>query len=484
MWAFRASRNWTAIQQYIPSIRRYLKFEEKAVQRYLNTRGVFIDHDAEAKVNFDSLFKQLFCMAAQELSEELKQPLNDLGVLYHNILATNVSTSRLSRLTGLPLCKGKGQILFCVRQLQNYEASRLRSLGFRFTTIVHVASALSQRLHVPEITFTEYLRDMRDYSISKTGYGEGVHLNLLVMRPSVRGDFEILTTNGIGSPLPSTTLQIKKLQVQHLELLSHMEGWTMTNCLEYLQSTTVIEKNKHLDDFCKNLEYSITSLFRTFPGEIRKRAHFSSRPIMAPCHDQSCPPRNIQARPGCTLLNFYVMGTLGTQVPSIKLLFTPFRLFRLQQQVNDNVADRDNFSRELRRESFSTRMQSGSAGAESDSMPNTKSEPLRLWPWHKNTASISKMTSYSQESLCQPSATLGLGDITIENEVHVDVIQLNDLNNEVNNASATQETIAESMNATKLPLTYADELFRLCYAPGICLRPDSILHRARELRPN
>lgn len=437
-----------------------------------------MDKETELQTDFDTLFKQLFCMSAQELSNELRQPLEDLGTLYDDVLATAIPVSRLSLAMGRSsLRTGKGQLMFSVRQLHKQEANRLASLGFRFATIEHVTSTLSRRIHVPEVTLLEHLRDMRDYASSNRGFSEGVHLISFVMRPTVQDHFEILTTKGTGNPLPSSTLPIKRLNVQHLDLLSHMEGWSMNICLKYLQSNAATQSDKSLDEFRENLVKGIISLASSFPEDMRSAATFSARPLVAPCRSASRSSEEIQQpHQQCTLLTFCVVGNLDTQVPNPDFTFTPFRLFRVQQQVNDTIADREGFSRELNQELFCTDVRTGSSASESDKVSSTRSAILRLWPPRKHTNSIP--SGHSQESLFEHNTTV-LRDITVQKEVRVDVTRLNE-NNAVQNARGTHDAVIAAGDGAITPTTYVDELYSLCYAPGIRLRPGSTLHASRK----
>jgi hypothetical protein len=428
-----------------------------------------MDKETELQTDFDTLFKQLFCVAAQEISDELRQPLQDLGTLYDDVLETAIPVSRLSQAMGRSsLRTGKGQLMFSVRQLQKHEATHFASMGFRFATIEHVTSALSRRIHVPEPTLQERLQDMRDYASSNRTFGEGVHIISFVMRPTVADHFEILTTKGAGNPLPSATIPMKGLQVQHLDLISHMEGWSMNTCLKYLSSPPAKQADLAVDEFRRHLVEGIATLAKTLPEEMHSAARFSARPLVTPCRAANRLSEEDLKPQQCTLLTFCVVGTLDTQVPNPDLTFTPFRLFRVQQQVNDSIADRDGFTRELSQELFITDVCSGSTASEADLLASTKSAFLRLWPSRKPSASG---TLHSQESLFGPATVLG--DITVQKEVRVDVSRLNE--NAAHNPISTHDAIIAAGDAVVTPTTYVDELYSLCYEPGIRLRPDSTL---------
>ncbi|OQD81402.1 hypothetical protein PENANT_c027G03361 [Penicillium antarcticum] len=477
LWAFRATRNWPVIKDLVPFMRNRLDSEGRAIQQHMLSRGVFMDKETELQTDFDTLFKQLFCVTAQELSEELRQPLQDLGTLYDDVLSTAIPVSRLSRAMGRSsLRTGKGQLMFTVRQLQKNEAARLASQGFRFATIEHVTSTISRRIHVPEASLTSSLRDMRDYASSSRGFEEGVHLISFVMRPSIHDHFEILTVKGIGNPLPSSTLPIKNLQLQHLELLSHMEGWSMTACLRYLSSPAASQTFPNLSEFRNHLSKSIASLSKSLPQDMRSAAQLSARPLSAPCRTRpfsASTSKEEIPQSNCALITFCVVGTLDTQVPNPDYIFTPLRLFRVQQQVNDNTADREGFARELGQELFCTDVRSGSSATESDIASSARMAISRLWP-HRAGHSHS-MTS--QESLVEPVAT-ALGDITVHKEVRVDVTRLHETSNALGSEA---KTIVAAGEVPTTPLTYVDELYSLCYAPGLRLRPDSSLHHHQRI---
>jgi hypothetical protein len=50
-------------------MRNRLDSEESAIEKHMLSRGVFMDKDTELQTDFDTLFKQLFCVTAQELAD-------------------------------------------------------------------------------------------------------------------------------------------------------------------------------------------------------------------------------------------------------------------------------------------------------------------------------------------------------------------------------------------------------------------------------
>ncbi|OJJ50874.1 hypothetical protein ASPZODRAFT_57117 [Penicilliopsis zonata CBS 506.65] len=481
LWAFRASRNWKLIKDLVPFMKGRLESEHAVIQRHVRSRGGVTDKETELQVDFDTLFKQLFCVTAQELADDLRQPLQDLGILYDNIMTTVNPISRLSRAMGYTSSStGKGQLVFTVRQLNKQEASRLAASGFRFATIEHVAPTLARRLHVAATGLGGSLRDMRDYATSSRNFQQGVHLISFVMRPTVNEHFELLTAKGVGNPLPSATLPTKRLQMRHMELLSHMDGWDMAMCIKWLRSEAAAMHYPDITDFRDELIHAVSELFISLPPHLNAAARLTARPLLAPCRGS-----RLSDEQHCVLLAFYAVAPLDTQISNPDYSFTPFRLFRLQQQVNDGVADHDGFSKELGQELFYSNVLSnmdpqdnnnsstlnplGPAGRQRSSASSRRFLP---WPGRKRG-----LSAVSQESLVQSNSN-PFGDIMVRKEIRVDVAKFEDsaaaaaAYPPVNKKLPHDSKITIAGGSAANNSTFVDELYNLCFAPGMRLRPD------------
>lgn len=474
-------------------MRSRLESEQSAIRNHVLSRGV---EDTELQTNFDTLFKQLFCVAAKELADELRQPLQDLGVLYDDILGTMVSTATSTKSLRRPAIQyGRGQLIFTVRQLTKQEAARLATLGFRFASIQHVTSMLSRRIHVPSTNLGLHLKDMRDYATSSRNFEPGVHLISFVMRPTIYDHFEILTAKGSGNPLPSSTLPIKRLQMQHLDLISHMDGWPILTCLNWLASDEARSYND-AHDFRKNLIKAMSDLSTSLTLDINRGTAFSARPLVAPCRASAEPGES-----NCFLLAFCTVGTLATQVSNPDLTFTPFRLFRAQQQTNDGIMHRDAFDTDLFKPPKPVRSNSlntpdedidisigidadadadadweAEAGTETKSINSTTR--FARWPSllrkHSTTKTFPPTHHHRQRhhqartqtppptsTLPQDQSTSSFGEIMVQKEVKVDVSKL------VETGGAAQSTTVVAVAGSASGGTYVDELYSLCYAPGV-----------------
>ncbi|PLN76561.1 hypothetical protein BDW42DRAFT_178453 [Aspergillus taichungensis] len=475
LWAFRASRNWGLVKDVVPFMKSRIESDETLMEHYIS-KGMASPQDTEMQPDFDGLFKRHFCVAAQELADEVRQPLQDLGMLYDDVLATTTPHSHLSRMMGYSrLRTSKGQVMFTVRKLSKQEASRLAGSGFRFTTIENVTGVLSRRIHVPAATLGVHLKDMRDFAATSRAFEPGIHLVSFVLRPTIRDRFQVLTAKGTGNPLPSSTLPIKRLHTQHLALLAHMEGWTMTACLSWLRSDGA-RSYKDVGDFPSQLIHAISALHTTLPTDVNSVSKFSSRPLIAPCRGL----RNSDSTKTCTLLSFCTVASLDTRVPNPTLLiFTPLRLFRVQQQVNDGVPDSDDFTKELGQDLFYSTIRSNFTGLTPSSPSSPSPFPIHFWTKKKNKKQnrtskqltlepklLSRGSSISTEPPLTP-----LGDIIVRREIKVDIARPPEPAAEPDQEPQILETTVVAGRLASI--NYVDELYNLCYSPGVRLRPDS-----------
>ncbi|KAF5859996.1 hypothetical protein ETB97_002135 [Aspergillus alliaceus] len=461
LWAVRASRNWKLVRDVVPLMRARIQSDELTMEQYVS-KGTVSDQDAELQPHFDDLFKRHFCVTAQDLADEVRQPLQDMGMLYDHVLATATPSSRFSRAMGYSRIRmGKGQLLFTVRQLKKQEASRMAAAGFRFTTIENVTTILSRRIHVPATSLGAHLKDMRDYASSHRIFEPGVHLISFIMRPTIHDHFEVLTSKGVGNPLPSSTLSTKRLQIKHLEMIAHMEGWTMSTCLNWLKSDHA-RAYKDVGEFREQLINAITALSSSLPPDVNLASKFSARPLIAPSRTNT-----ISDRQNCILLPFCVVGSLDTQVSNPDFTFTPLRLFRVQQQTNDSLSESDGFAKELSQELLYSKIHPTSS-TNSDITDSIRSK-LRFWNPRKQLDST--MKTASQESLAENLAP----EIMVRREVKVDVAKLAEPTFEPTlGRHASQTTVVAGEMAFN---TYVDELYNLCYSPGVRLRPDPGFHQ-------
>jgi hypothetical protein len=147
------------------------------------------------------VFRELFCVAAGDLADDLKQPLDRMGVLYDEITLTGqgaVKGKKIAAAADLDiegLCSGKWQLLFLVDAVNRREAEHLQSAGFRFATLSFVIPLMATTLQVSAPAFSRRVEILREYAAEDHMLAPGVHLAIFAIRASLgagRHGFDIL----------------------------------------------------------------------------------------------------------------------------------------------------------------------------------------------------------------------------------------------------------------------------------------------------
>ncbi|EEQ28529.1 hypothetical protein McanCB56680_006570 [Microsporum canis] len=424
LWAFRASRNWPHLKQFIQGMNYYIKSDE-FMKQYCPGATTTPD-TGDNNINFELIFKQLFCIAAQGLSEELRLPLEKLGVLYDDVMLTGTKTSKSRKphhsdpeATCAPsTIVGKGQCIFMVRQLNKQEAIDLSMGGYRFASPNNISSPLARLMQVDPRDMLDHLNRMKDYATPEKMLDPGVYLVGFSLYPSVWTGFDVLVYGDAPNLLPNVRLPIETVTQSHLDILSRMDGWPLSLCLKWLKANGGYE-DPEAQTFCQAVYGAASNLSASVDSPTFGQAKFSSRQIKIPCRS----PGHSQATGQCTAFSFYIINGLLTRTTPPHLRLTPLRLFNVQQQVYPGIPDHDVF-RDSLREEFSHCLYE-------DEMKGRKSPPA--------PPSTARSVSLKNGSMQQPGEddTNGgagqsnhwrptHGGIVIRNQITVDVVQNGD----------------------------------------------------------
>ncbi|KAH8690193.1 putative MHYT domain signaling protein [Talaromyces proteolyticus] len=522
LWAFRASRNWTLVKDIIPSMKRTLQNNETEIDRLIRQRGANQDTNENLHFSFDNLFKQFFCVSAQELADELRQPLSSLGELYNEVVSTATQVSRFRPESSRPALPriGKGQLMFTVRQLSSQEeASRFMANGFRFAPIERVTATMASHIHVPSTELSAHLHEMREYCRIERGYPPGVHLVTFALRPTVHEHFEVLTKMSSPIGLPSSSLPNLSLTQADLDLISQMDDCSLTTCLKHLSPLTgggsrnsSISSAESLqispkNTFANHLYRAILELVASLPKNIAPAVRFSGKPLLAPCRRHQSSSDNDY----CVLLCFRVVSALDTRISEPDLAFIPLKLFRVQEQVNDRAAERERFMKELNSEFSSYSAQSTANHDGASSIKPTKNRNNFL-PWSFSTPKRSHQQQnhesrlqggVSEESLVRQLSRKRPGNLSISNpfvneifiskEVRVDVARLDEVemtstanitplpsptmspaafdNTSTTSDPVERRTVTIEGGQARPGAGYVDELYRLCMGSSVRMQP-------------
>ncbi|KAK2873657.1 hypothetical protein FQN49_002190 [Arthroderma sp. PD_2] len=422
LWAFRASRNWSYLKQFIQGMGYHIKSDE-SMKQYCPGAATTPD-TGDNNVDFELIFKQLFCMAAQSLSEELRLPLDNLGVLYDDVLLTGThglksGNPRAGDTESPPTPStivGKGQCIFIVRQLSKQEAVDLSMSGYRFAAPNHISPTLAKSMQIDARDMLDSLTRMRDYSVSEKMLDPGVYLVGFSLYPSVWTGFDVLVYGDAPNLLPNVRLPIESISQLHLDIFSRMDGWPLSLCLKWLKANGGYE-DPEAQAFCQAMYGAASNLSASVDSPTFGQAKFSSRQINIPCRSPGQP----QAAGQCTAFSFHIINGLLTRTTPPHLRLVPLRLFNVQQQVYPGISDHELFRESLRDEFSHCLYYGGMKGGKVPPPPSTaRSMSLRTSSMHPgDDDSKSIATLKDQSEPWRPAH----GGIVIRNQITVDVVQ-------------------------------------------------------------
>ena len=367
MWVFRASRNWPALKELIPGMIDHLD-SDPAARKYTPGHDTPSIHDdtSEISVNFSAIFKQLFCVAAQQLANVVHEPLEKLGVLFEEPLETGMSHLTKQEKTfqtirnlshsskqvdierdtsSLPQAFGRGKYLFLNRRLTKSDIARFAAHGYRFGSIQQVSELLARNMEVSDDRIRSRLERMKLCTSLEHLPPPGVHLACFVLRPSVYKSFDVLVPEKTQNQLPYTSLQIDRLNEWQSALLQRFDEWMIKEILKTLiNETGSIEAER---DFRWQLHSSFIRLIDIVGDtDSMMNAVFSAKQIQTPYRLTE----GIQGPSACTLVTVRLMNTIHAKATWRAMTYIPLSFFSAQQQIDTIGPDYEGFARRLKME--------------------------------------------------------------------------------------------------------------------------------------
>ncbi|KAL9008849.1 MAG: hypothetical protein Q9173_006069 [Seirophora scorigena] len=362
-WVYRASHYWPAVTDLIPGFKAHL-----GVMRHGNTSQaglptVLSDQtnldNLEEEANFDTRFKELFCVAASELAEYVHEPLKDLGVLFDSIMLSGTigkppKLRIFSRsMTVNPFSNaeygqmqptfGRGQFLFLVRQANKRGAEKLQAAGFRFANLTYIMPLLAQIMEVTTAELSGTLLKIQSSLTNPSILEPGVHFACYALRPKFRGGWDILINKQKRNLLPSVQLSSKDLRSWQLDILLKLDNMTVRDCYLYLQhrASDAPEAEK---TFLFLVDQKIESLTRQIDHPLFENARFLAHPYSIQCRSLAGTTHRAKA----TVMMFRVIADANYSSPlNGRLEFGSSRLFRAQQHVYPGSPDHGAFARQV-----------------------------------------------------------------------------------------------------------------------------------------
>ena len=358
-WIYRVSTNWQCVTNLIAGMRRNLDGEGTMC---LETSGSSCGDSAEMTEDYASIFKQLFCVAVQDLAVSMQQRLEDAGILYDRIIDTGTVSPRMKvfrsntqpyqdRESGRSHIStlGRGQLLFLVRHVDKNETWRLQSNGFKFAPVPTVIDQLAHSMQITPQELWPHLDDLRHYRDIPRPMRSGVHVACFALRPVVGRSFDVLADRRARNLLPSEQLPRTRLEPSHEETLLTYDNWDVSKLLRHWSShsqSTKLPAGSEQADFISDMVTALNALSTRVGPELFKTARLSAKPF----HHQVAEPISI---PDCapppqhpaTVIAFHLVANIHRTLPHFQHdEFVPCRFFLAQQYTHPQSPDHAAFA--------------------------------------------------------------------------------------------------------------------------------------------
>jgi NO-binding membrane sensor protein with MHYT domain len=368
-WLYRTSRNWRGVVDLIPGMRRHL-------------RACIVEGDQKHVDDYSVLFREMFCIAAKDLADATHQPLQEVGVLHENMLITGqISSILLTKIdpeAALRRNRGRGKVLFLVKNVEKAEATRLATFGFRFTAPSNVYDVLSRTMQVPKTDISKVVSSMVASDPEREALlTPGVYLGCFAVQTDENGGYDILVREKETSRLPMHTLGIGMLTPAHFRFLQKYHGKTAGELTTTLRPTLkeAAQAAGLPDIFAKQFSDALSYLLLEVKDSFFNQAVLDANPQFLPTATSD----EDMSRPGTgTVGHIIVFKTLVPShiaVTAPSLAFTPLSFFATQQRSYPGCPEHEVHARRIHRE-FSGRIAPAAGATRSKSKAK---KGLRFW---------------------------------------------------------------------------------------------------------
>ncbi|KAI0595786.1 hypothetical protein F4775DRAFT_604456 [Biscogniauxia sp. FL1348] len=365
-WMFQVSHNWDAMNTMIGGITNHLVYlSRKSRDRKIQLIG----EDGELVDNYDIIFRELFCAAAANLADKLKEQLTNVGILWDEILPTGTDipqsrrrradTSHISehgndnsmsekgenRLTG-QLGYGQGSLMFLVRRLEHsHDVERLEAAGFRFADIHQVSGIIGSSMKIKTGNLGDKLMHMAAYAEKGTMMEPGVHVGLFGVKARVDNlGFEVLVKKSTRNLLPTIQMPLDGLEPWQMDFICQLDRTNVPNLLQRLETSKDTSSREAL--FASQFSKAIESLRAWIDEPIFDAAVLTSKVVQVPCRTQ---PES-GSTGTCTMIVLWLMIPIHATINSPKCEYIPLNFFKVHQMVHEDSPQQNAFLRYMHRE--------------------------------------------------------------------------------------------------------------------------------------
>ena len=315
----------------------------------IESEDKFETEEGKPIADYSILFRELFCAAAAELADDMKTPIEKVGIMYDEIIHTGKKLTIGSKDPELASqdALGRGQLLFLIRTVDKAESQQLQSAGYRFAATENVIDVISGILQVRRDEFSLQLHSMREFASEAPILEPGCHLAFFAARASMANGFDILVRKDARNQLPTMQLPFDTWETWQTEYLRTMDTQTVAVCMQQLHKASRAAATSAKErKFAAEVLHTLEALKDEIEDSFFSDATLVANPIEAPCRG-----RAENSPPGmATLIVFKLIIPIQSGATCKKLDFTPLTFFKMQQHIYKNSRDHDVFARRAYRE--------------------------------------------------------------------------------------------------------------------------------------
>ena len=389
------------------------------------------EHNEEYSV----IFRELFCVAAMELANQLGEPLDTLGTLHEGIMQTGKTKEKNRKshraFVHKPMedpekgvkptrTNGKGQLLFLVRSIDRANADRLIESGFRFATLNQVGNIMARSMLVTLDELVIAMEEIRATTKEEELLPEGrTYISCFAVRAALREvrsstpKWAVLVPKDAPAQLPSVELCAGKLGQHEMSVVSHLDGMTIPQCIEQLlRLQNGITTGA--PSFALKLRETIIELTEKVSEPFFLQAIFCAKPLQQ-LHSGDGNEGMTTFLPFCTIPDVHTIG-----LTSPELMYTSLSFFKVRQQVIRSAPDHAILARRIYQEfsALAARkdIAAATAAAANSTNSNRRSALLSRGKRCLFTKSATCQSNSSVVSLpAENSSWLGLVDVQSHN---------------------------------------------------------------------
>lgn len=363
-WIFRVTYSWAGVSELVPKMKSHLSAQKESVmadESYPGSSQASAIYDAETYNNYEILFRERFCTAARSLATMMHMPIEQIGVLYDQVIETGTldghdDQGRTSfdektipdieaalRLTLF----GKGQLMFITKDLNEDETNRLLNSGFKFASVQHVSRSIAQAMQIPQRTLGGYLSGLKLYNENlRSTEKSGTYLAFFAMIPKPNGKgFDVAVRKDAKAQLPDVPLLSGRPQAWQAAFLERFDGFKVQQCIDFCEDKlgTHSDRTSQEKQFAIIFKQAVVTLAAQFPPEWRNEARFWAKQLSA---HYSHPL--LGGSPSTTLYAFTVIGDMHATVnAAFSITRTPRTFFEARHRCYAGSPDHAILARDV-----------------------------------------------------------------------------------------------------------------------------------------